>query len=363
MCHQLEFRKRKERGFCKREKEFDRVHGELKYIAWKLYDLTCDFKDLQIDAKELYRRGRYENYEKHRESHCDRRKFDCSTLSKRFCAKEQQDEDYGSRKIGCSNASKSYCTKKEQVNEDECCGHRFDYSTLSKKCSAEDSKQQPAEDCEEYLKKYSSTSCKEYLRKQSQERANKAAEEQVKEKEEQKEEQEFAKQEDYENEEEEEEMRSRYSAPQSSYCHQYKSSSLDYEGLSTAELEQRLRERLQKLKMQKCKTEMSCNASTVSNSKKSQQQISCTNSLITSNSKKTRAEACGLDMISERSGYSQQQQQQQTTAFGVRCCRGKGKLEDLQSAVPHRVYLDGDKAYVVDHRNSKVIFIPKDIEY
>jgi len=41
----------------------------------------------------------------------------------------------------------------------------------------------------------------------------------------------------------------------------------------------------------------------------------------------------------------------------VICCRGKQHLRNFHS--PHRVYLDGGKTYVVNHTNSKVIFVPK----
>lgn len=36
-----------------REQGYEDIHNELKCVAWKLYDLTTDFKELQLEADEL----------------------------------------------------------------------------------------------------------------------------------------------------------------------------------------------------------------------------------------------------------------------------------------------------------------------
>lgn len=201
-----------------REMEYDRIYCEMKYISWKLYDLTCDFKDLQVDTKQLYDKGCYNRYEIHRRKCCD------EDASKR-CRKC---EEYSATKdLGCSF--------KRDFEEGKCREERTRCRLLA--------------------------------------------------------------------------------SPPPSSCRKYKVSR-DYEGCSTEELEQKLREKLELLQLKsKCMKRMSC-------------------------------------------GNESYEREDKNT---IKCCRGKERSRHAHT--PHRCYLQGDRTYVIDHTDSKVIVIPKNIEY
>uniref|UniRef100_A0A7M5XKL8 Uncharacterized protein n=1 Tax=Clytia hemisphaerica TaxID=252671 RepID=A0A7M5XKL8_9CNID len=239
------------RGRIDKKREYDRINLELKDIAWKLYDLTCDFKDLRYDACQLVETGHYDRYEKH-----NRSSYKESTSSQK------------SRKTTKDSKRSSWREKSDESADQE----KFE------KC-----KQKYLEDFEKAL---------EYRRN----RCMKKTEEEL----------------------ERSMSKHRYSSPSLTPSAKYAST---YEGLSTEELEQRLREKLDVLQRKAMHLKESY---------------------------------CGRERSYSTNSYEGDKK------TNVSCMR-KMKERNLHS--PHRVYLDGESTYVVDHADSKVIFVPKTYEY
>ena len=236
-------------------KEYDRINCELKDIAWKIYDLNCDFKDLKCDAMQLCSTGRYDNYENHKKLY-----ENSNRVSSSFATREHK------------NYAKEF-TREQKEDEYESCKQR----------------------------------CLEEFEKALQSRRNK-----------------FIEEVEIELENTRRKERSTY---KKSGC---SSSSFNkYEGLSSEQLEQRMREKLSALHAKTKSMKESFNKHESSN--------------LFSSSSSTRPIGGG------------------GSKNNVICCRGKQHLRNFHS--PDRVYLDGGKTYVVNHASGgKVIFVPKTFE-
>ena len=275
----------------KTKQEYRQINSELKDIAWKLYDLTCDFKDLQVDARQLCQNGRYDRYEKHQKEYREMK-------SKLPSREEEEEEVMESKRRG----RRRYQFEDDRDFDDFPPRYQQGYSKM--KVSREEEACGSSYAAEEYKQKF----LKDFDKVLASRRNNhvKVFEEDL------------------------EKCKSRYQDQHQEHSSARKSRrgySAEYESLSTQELEQRLREKLDLLQDKaKSLKENYCNSS----------------------SRRNEANYLG------------------SSSSDIRKCRSS-KSEKRRNMCsrpsPQRVYLDGGKTYVVDHTDSKVVFIPKNHEY
>lgn len=285
--------------------EYNQMNGELKDIAWKLYDLTCDFKDLQVDCNQLCKYGRYDRYAEHKKtfssSASKERKISSTDTRSRT---ESESENVRSNDEFVTNQKESVRHKGFSRDDED---DREERSKKKKFAAAEKCKQKFLMEIDQELATRRSKHIKKF-----------------------------------------EEDIARYKKPASSasparHCSEYKS-------LSTVELEQRLREKLDLLQAKARHLKESYYKKSTSGNIQHENQ---------SNG----------DLEEEFSSYQRSEElpirtgcpEQSARRNSVICCRGKQRLSNQHT--PHRVYLDGGRTYVVDHLDSKVVFIPKPNEY
>lgn len=284
----------------KTKQEYHQINSELKDIAWKLYDLTCDFKDLKVDARQLCQHGHYDRYAKHKSMFSSEK--ECREMKSRLLCREEEEEEateskrrrkYQSNDFDFEDFPVQYhqgLSSKMKVSNDDGYGYSSTSDYHIKKgynAAADEYKQKFMKDFDKALASRRSEHVREF-------------------------------------EEDLEKCKNRYQHDQQDSPTKNARCYSEYESLSTQDLEQRLREKLDLLQYKaKCLKENYCNGS--------------------------RGEA-------NYTGSSSSE---------IRCKSRSSKREKRNSSrpSPHRVYLDGGKTYVVNHTDSKVVFIPKVHEY
>ena len=283
----------------KTRQEYHQINSELKDIAWKLYDLTCDFKGLQVDAHQLAKYGHYDRYEKHA---C----LSSEEGKKEMKYKASSDEDVTESRRRRFQFDSDYEGFPRQDDQQGFSRAAYDGYGGSTDEDQKKSNGYIAADTEECKQK----SLKDFDKTLASRRNKHESED------------DFAK------------YKSRYRAQtQTARCYS------KYESLSTQELEQKLREKLDLLQIKaKCLKENYCNGG---RSLRESSDAEAGSTLEITKGKRSSGSCQGRSSLA--------------------CCRGKRRMRNQHS--PHRVYLDGEKTYVVDHNDSKVIFIPKPCEY